>query len=316
MRPTVSIVVPVYDEAGAIEPFVAAVSAAVEGVDADFEVVFVDDGSTDETTDEVRTVSRRSSVPVRLVALSRNFGKEAALTAGIDAARGDAVIPMDVDLQDPPELIPQFIGKWREGYKVVYGRRMDRASDSWMKRSTAGAFYRLFNSMSQTDIPPNAGDFRLIDRAVVDALHEYRERTRFMKGLLSFVGFKTCHIDYSRPARKVGRSKWNYWKLWNFALDGILSFSAVPLRVWTYVGALIAGLSFLYAVFIIMMTMIFGTEVPGYASIITIILFMGGIQLISLGILGEYIARIFLETKQRPIYTIDHSRSELDNGPF
>jgi len=310
-KSTVSIVVPVYNETGSIEPFLDALLSVVEPIDLKFEVIFVDDGSTDQTCDDILSASKSSRLPIRLIALARNFGKEAALTAGIDAAAGDAIIPMDVDLQDPPEVIPRFVEKWRQGYKVVYGRRIDRANDTWCKRSTASAFYKLFNSMSHAGIPPNSGDFRLIDRAVADALADYPERTRFMKGLLSTVGFKTASVEYKRPPRAMGQSKWNYWKLWNFALDGIFSFSTMPLRIWTYVGACIAGFSFLYAVYIIMETLISGTNAPGYASLITVVLFIGGIQLISLGIIGEYIGRIFIETKKRPIYTIDRSRSSL-----
>ena len=278
-------------------------------LDAELEIIFVDDGSRDTTCDEIVAAAKSHSILIQLLALSRNFGKEAAITAGIDAAAGDAVIPIDVDLQHPPEIIPLFIEEWCRGAKVVYGKRLDRDAETWLKRVTSRVFYRIFNALSQSDIPPDAGDFRLMDRSVVAALANYRERTRFMKGLFSAVGFKTVHVAYEVPARRVGATKWNYWRLWNFALDGIFSFSTVPIRVWTYVGALIAGLSFLYALWIVATTLILGLDVPGYASLITAILFMGGIQLISLGILGEYIARIFLETKQRPIYTIDHSRS-------
>jgi glycosyltransferase involved in cell wall biosynthesis len=308
-RRKISLVVPVYNEEEAIEPFLTAIDRIVVPLDVDFDVVFVDDGSRDTTCDEIRRAATSRSLSIRLIALSRNFGKEAALTAGIDAASGDAVIPIDVDLQDPPELIPRFIEEWRKGYKVVYGRRIDRTEDSQVKRTTSAVFYLAFNSISNSWIPVNAGDFRLIDREVVDALATYHERTRFMKGLFSTVGFKTTHIDYRRPARQVGSSKWNYWKLWNFALDGIFSFSTVPLRLWTYVGAFIASVSFLYALFTVAKTLIFGLDVPGYASLITVVLFMAGVQLISLGIIGEYVARIFVETKQRPIYTIDQSRS-------
>jgi glycosyltransferase involved in cell wall biosynthesis len=309
IRQKISLIVPVYNEKDTIEPFISAVELAIPSLDADLDILFVDDGSRDSTCEEIIEIAKSHAVPIQLIALSRNFGKEAALTAGIDAATGDAVIPIDVDLQDPPELIPLLVHEWRKGYKVVFGMRKDRAEDSWVKRTTSQAFYLAFNFVSQSGIPVNAGDFRLIDRSVIDALVNYRERTRFMKGLFSTVGFKTTHVEYKRPARRMGKSKWNYWKLWNFALDGIFSFSTAPLRIWTYVGALIAFLSFLYALVIVAKTLILGLDVPGYASLITVVLFMGGVQLISLGIIGEYIARIFLETKQRPIYTIDYSRS-------
>jgi polyisoprenyl-phosphate glycosyltransferase len=308
----VSLIVPVYNEAGAIEPFVIAVEAVATTLDAELDILFVDDGSRDATCDQIAAAAETHAIPIQLLALSRNFGKEAALTAGLDVASGDAVIPMDVDLQHPPEIIPLFIEEWRRGSKVVYGRRIERGGESRLRRTMSRIFYRVFNALAQSDIPPDAGDFRLMDRSVVAALSNYRERTRFMKGLFSAVGFKTAHVGYETPARQVGATKWNYWKLWNFALDGIFSFSTVPIRIWTYVGALIASLSLLYALWIVATTLVLGHDVPGFASLITAILFMGGIQLISLGIIGEYIARIFLETKQRPIYTIDHSRSVME----
>ena len=309
MRQRVSIVVPVFNELGAIEPFITALENATAPVDADFDIVFVDDGSSDATCEEIGAAARSHSIPIRLFALSRNFGKEAALTAGIDVATGDAVIPMDVDLQDPPELIPKLIEEWRRGNKVVYARRVTRAEDSLTKRITSKLFYSVLNHMSHANLPPNAGDFRLMDRSVVAALVEYRERTRFMKGLFSAVGFRTTYVDYKRPGRQIGATKWGYWRLWNFALDGIFSFSTVPIRIWTYVGAILATFSLIYAVVIVTKTLFLGVDVPGYASVITVVLFMGGVQLISLGLIGEYVARIFLETKQRPIYTIDPSRS-------
>ena len=314
VREKLSLIVPVYNEEVAIEPFIRAVEPVISSLDADVDILFVDDGSQDLTCEAVLTIAKTHAVPIRLIALSRNFGKEAALTAGIDAASGHAVIPMDVDLQDPPELIPLFVREWRKGYKVVYGRRTDRGEDTWFKRITSKVFYFAFNSISQSGIPANAGDFRLIDRCALDALASYRERTRFMKGLFSALGFKTTYIDYKRPARKSGNSKWNYWRLWNFALDGIFSFSTVLIRIWTYVGAAIASLSFLYALVIVAKTLMLGLDVPGYASLITVVLFLAGVQLISLGIIGEYIARIFLETKQRPIYTVDYSKSSINEN--
>jgi glycosyltransferase involved in cell wall biosynthesis len=300
----VSLIVPVYNEVGAIEPFIKAVEAATGAVDAELDILFVDDGSRDATCDEIAAAAATHAIPIQLLALSRNFGKEAALTAGLDAAAGDAVIPIDVDLQHPPEIIPLFIEEWRRGSKVVYGRRIERGGESWLRRTMSRIFYRVFNALAQSDIPPDAGDFRLMDRSVVAALSDYRERTRFMKGLFSAVGFKTAHVAFETPARQMGATKWSYWRLWNF-----------PIRIWTYVGALIASGSLLYALWIVATTLILGLDVPGYASLITAILFMGGVQLISLGIIGEYIARIFLETKQRPIYTIDHSRSVMERRP-
>jgi glycosyltransferase involved in cell wall biosynthesis len=307
----VSLIVPVYNEEEAVSLFMDAVDALSGSLEVELDVIFVDDGSRDSTREEILKAAKSSKTQIRLITLSRNFGKEAALTAGIDAARGDAVIPIDVDLQDPPELIIKFIQEWEKGYKIVYGRRIDRCEDSILKRITSYSFYTAFNFLSMSDIPFNAGDFRLMDRCAIDALGSYRERTRFMKGLFSSVGFESTHVDYKRPARKVGTTKWNYWKLWNFALDGLFSFSTVPLRIWTYVGIAIASLSFFYAVIIIAKTLLLGQDVPGYASLITVILFMGGTQLVSLGIIGEYVSRIFWETKQRPIYTVDHSRSVM-----
>jgi glycosyltransferase involved in cell wall biosynthesis len=311
IRRKISLIVPVYNEKGAIRPFITAVELAIASLEAEFDILFIDDGSSDTTCEEILGVAKSCALRISLIALSKNFGKEAALTAGMDAAIGDAVIPIDVDLQDPPELIPAFVEEWRKGYKVIYGRRTNRSQESWVKRATSSAFYRTFNFVAQSDIPINAGDFRLIDRSVIDALATYRERTRFMKGLFSTVGFKTTYVEYKRPIRQVGITKWNYWKLWNFALDGIFSFSTLPIRIWTYIGAVIATLSIFYAVIIVGKTLIFGLDVPGYASLITVVLFIGGIELISLGIIGEYIARIFLETKQRPIYTTDYSKSSI-----
>ena len=234
---------------------------------------------------------------ISLVALSRNFGKEAALTAGLDHARGDAIIVMDVDLQDPPELISDFIAKWREGYDVVYGTREDRQTDTFAKRFTADGFYRLFNKISAIKIPENTGDYRLMDRRVVETVKQLPERSRFMKGLFAWVGYSSTGVSYVRPVRAAGTTKFNFWRLWNFAIDGIASFSTVPLRMWSYVGAIIATLSFIYALIIVTKTIITGTDVPGYASLITFVLFFGSVQMISIGVLGEYISRLFVEVK-------------------
>jgi glycosyltransferase involved in cell wall biosynthesis len=212
---------------------------------------------------------------------------------------------MDVDLQDPPELIPRFLERWREGYDVVYGVRASRASDTTSKRMTAGWFYRLFNRLSQTRIPENAGDFRLIDRRAADVLRGLPERNRFMKGLFAWVGFRSVGVPYERAPRAAGTTKWNYWRLWNFAIDGLVSFSTVPLRVWTYVGALVALCSFLYALIIVARVILFGIDVPGYASLMTVVLFIGGVQLLSLGVIGEYLGRLFVEVKGRPVYVVD-----------
>jgi glycosyltransferase involved in cell wall biosynthesis len=300
----VSVVVPFYNEAGGVEPFYAELAAALGPLERyRFEIVCVDDGSSDATLAELVALAERDA-RVRVLELSRNFGKEAALTAGIDAARGDAVIAIDADLQDPPELIARLIERWSAGADVVLARRTDRSSDSFLKRTTAGLFYRIHNRLSSVQIPENVGDFRLLDRRVVDALKTLPERQRFMKGLFAWIGFKAVAVDYARRSRASGASKFSGWRLWNFALEGITSFSTVPLRVWTYVGALGALATFLYALFIIARVLILGIDVPGYASLLVAILFLGSLQLLSVGVLGEYIGRVYLETKQRPVYVV------------
>lgn len=297
----ISIVVPVLNEEEAVPIFVDRVRDIIKEIGLRWEIVFVDDGSVDGTVEVIRGLNVTDH-RVKLVRLSRNFGKEAALTAGLEWAEGSAVIPMDVDLQDPPELIVKFIEKWREGYDVVYGRRVSRGADTIVKRLSAGWFYRLFNSMTSTRIEPNVGDFRLMSKNVVAETLRLRERSRFMKGIFAWVGFSSIAIDYERPAREVGETKFNYWKLWNFALDGITGFSTAPLRIWTYVGSAVAVFAFIYMMTTIIKTMIFGIDVPGYASMMTAILFLGSVQLISLGVIGEYLGRMYNEVKQRPIY--------------
>jgi glycosyltransferase involved in cell wall biosynthesis len=297
-------VVPFYNEAGGVEPFYGELAAALGRLPAHrFEIVCVDDGSSDGTLAELIALAGRDA-RVRVLELSRNFGKEAALTAGIDAARGDAVIALDADLQDPPELIARLIDGWTGGADVVVARRTDRSSDSFLKRTSAELFYRIHNRLSSVKIPENVGDFRLLDRRVVEALKALPERQRFMKGLFAWIGFKTVAVDYARRRRASGASKFSGWRLWNFALEGITSFSTVPLRVWTYVGALGALATFLYALFIIARVLVLGIDVPGYASLLVAILFLGSLQLLSVGVLGEYIGRVYLETKQRPVYVV------------
>lgn len=304
-RPKLSLIVPVLNEEESIAPFIEAIDLALLGLPADLEILFVDDGSTDKTILEIKRFQEKDN-RVRYLKLSRNFGKEAAMTAGLEHASGDAVIPMDVDLQDPPELILEFFRLWKdEGYATVYGVRKDRNEDTRGKRASAGIFYRVFNWLSHTEIPANTGDYRLMDRKVVDAMKQLPERNRFMKGMFAWPGYSSTGVEYSRPARHAGQTKWNAWKLWNFAIDGLTSFSTWPLRVWTYVGLIIAGISLFYMTFIILRTMILGVEWPGYASIMSAILFFGSIQLISVGILGEYIGRLYVESKSRPIYIVE-----------
>jgi polyisoprenyl-phosphate glycosyltransferase len=300
-----SLVVPVFNEQAAVEPFVERVGAALAAVPGcRFEIVFIDDGSVDDTRVRLHALVQRDA-RIRAILLSRNFGKEAALSAGLDAARGDAVIPLDVDLQDPPELIAQMVARWREGFPVVLARRSDRRSDGMLKRASANWFYRIHNRMADVALPDNVGDFRLLDRRVVQVLRTLPENRRFMKGIFAWAGFRTSVVEYVRPARESGASRFTPWKLWNLALEGITSFSTAPLRIWTYLGTAIAVLSMLYAVFIVARVLWTGIDVPGYASLITVVLFLGGLQLIGLGVLGEYIGRTYLEAKRRPVYVID-----------
>lgn len=301
--PDLSLVVPAFNEEATVPVFLAALRPILARIDLSYEIIFVDDGSSDATADVVLAEARQDP-RIRLVRFSRNFGKEAALTAGLDWSSGAAVIPMDVDLQDPPELIADFVGLWRQGYDIVYGQRVDRSADTGLKRLTAGLFYHVFNVMTATKIEENVGDYRLMSRAAVDATLQLRERNRFMKGLFAWVGYRKIAVPYERPERAAGTTKFNYWRLWNFALDGITSFSTAPLKIWTYVGILVALLAVLYTLLITVRTLAFGRDVPGYSSLMVVILMLGAVQLISLGILGEYIGRLYMETKGRPIYLV------------
>lgn len=304
--PLISVVVPMYNEETSLDLFFNRIMPVLNAIGPDWEIICVNDGSHDGTLDGLKAWHNRDS-RIKLISFSRNFGKEPALTAGLFHASGDAVIPIDADLQDPPELIQEMVARWQEGYKVVLATRRFRKDDDWMKRHTALSFYWIIGKLSRRDIPKNTGDFRLMDRQVVEAIRQLPERTRFMKGLLSWVGFNTTQVYYDRPERAAGHSKFNFFSLWGLALDGVFSFSTVPLKMWTYIGAGISSLSFIYAVWIIMQTLMTGTDVPGYASMMVAILFMGGIQLLSLGILGEYIGRIYRETKQRPLYIVEEA---------
>jgi glycosyltransferase involved in cell wall biosynthesis len=304
MTRLISLVVPCFNEAEAIARFCPAIWPVLEAIpETAWEIVFVDDGSTDNTLLQLVALAK-ADPRVRVIEFSRNFGKEAALTAGIDAARGAAVIPIDADLQDPPSLIADMVAAWTAGAEVVLARRTDRATDGILKRKTAEWFYRFHNRVSKTQIPENVGDFRLMDRVVVDALKQLPERQRFMKGLFAWVGFRTVTLDYARRGREAGFSKFSGLALWNFALEGITSFSTLPLKIWTYLGAAGALGSMAYAFFILLRTMIAGSNVPGYASTFVAVLFFGSVQLMSIGLLGEYIGRIYMETKQRPAYLI------------
>ena len=302
-----SIIVPVKNEEEAVPLCIERVRAVLEGLTdpagSSWEMLFIDDGSTDGTLDAL-TAAHAADPRIRALSLSRNFGKEAALSAGLDHARGRAVVPMDVDLQDPPEVLGAMLGKWREGHEIVYGVRNNRESDSLPKRLTADLYYRAHNWLSADKIPEHAGDFRLLDRKVVDVIRQMPERNRFMKGLFAWAGFRQASVTYTRVPRQVGQTKFNYWKLWTFALDGITSASTVPLRVWSYLGGTVALLALAFAIFIMVRTLILGVNVPGYASLMVAILFLGGLQLLSLGILGEYVGRILVETKARPLYVV------------
>lgn len=304
--PDLSVVVPVYDEAGAVVPFLAALRPVLAETGLSHEIVFVDDGSRDETA-RVVELEAAADPRVKLVSFSRNFGKEAALTAGLEWATGAAVIPIDVDLQDPPELIADFVRLWRAGHDIVYAERVGRAADSRAKRLSAGLFYRVFNRLSDTPIAANVGDYRLMSRAAVDATLALRERNRFMKGIFAWAGFPAVSVPYERPARASGASKFGYWRLWNFALDGITSFTTIPLRVWTYVGLTVAAGALCYMAAIVLRTWFFGIDVPGYASMMVVMLLLGAVQLISLGVIGEYLSRLYLEVKHRPIYYVRRS---------
>ena len=307
--PTLSVIVPVKDEEEAIRPFVDRVAAILDGLlpsvdgQAGWEILFIDDGSEDLTLAAILQ-AHQADPRVRAISLSRNFGKEAALTAGLDFAAGQAVIPIDVDLQDPPEVIGEMLAKWRDGYEVVYGVRTNRESDSLPKRLTADLYYRAHNYLSSDKIPEHAGDFRLLDRSVVEIIRQMPERNRFMKGLFAWSGFRQAAVQYERAPREVGTTKFRYWKLWTLALDGLTSASTMPLRIWSYIGVVIAVFTLLYAAGVIAKTILFGSDVAGYPSLMVAILFFGGLQLISLGVLGEYVGRILIETKRRPLYVV------------
>lgn len=303
-HPLLSILTPMYNESGGIDHFFRTLERSLENVPVDYEIICVDDGSADDTLQQLRNHADRNP-RIKVLALTRNFGKEAAMTAALDFARGDAVLPIDADLQDPPELIGQMVDQWLTGeYEVVYAKRASRKADSLMKRKTAQWFYRLFNKMSEIHIPENVGDFRLMDRKAVDAIKLLPEKDRFMKGLFCWPGFRHTVIEFDRQERAQGESKFNYWRLWNFALSGITSFSTFPIRVGTYLGLIVSFCAFVFAVVVIIKTLTTGVDVPGYASTMVVILFLGGIQLFFLGLLGEYVGRIYKEVKNRPIYLV------------
>ena len=310
--PSISVVAPAYNEQEVLGEFYRRVSAVLTGIGCEYEIVLVNDGSRDNTLALMHALRIRDP-RVTVIDLSRNFGKEIALSAGLDHTKGDVVVVLDSDLQDPPELIPKMLETWREGYDVVYGKRTIRDGETWFKKTTAKYFYKLIKQVSRVEIPEDTGDFRLMSRRAVVALSELREEHRFMKGLFAWIGFPAAPFPYRRDPRAAGVTKWNYWKLWNFALEGITSFTVAPLKVSTYVGLLVSVLALLYAVVVIWKALVYSDPVRGYPSLMTVILFLGGVQLISVGVLGEYVGRIFNEVKRRPLYLLNQLLdSELD----
>jgi polyisoprenyl-phosphate glycosyltransferase len=307
---SLSVVVAAFNEEATLPLLHPRLRAALDSLGMEqTRVIYVDDGSTDDTWAVLQDVAA-ADPSVRAVRLARNFGKEIALTAGLDQVDTDAAIVIDADGQDPPELIPAFVEKWRQGYDVVYGTRTRRDGEGWFKRATAAAFYRVINRLSDTPIPADTGDFRLMSRRVIDALGQLRERQRFMKGLFAWVGFRQVALPYERAARVAGTSKFNYWRLWNLALEGITGFSTVPLRVATYLGLGTALLAFVFGMWVIAKTLVWGDPVQGWPSMMAVILFLGGVQLMALGILGEYLGRLYVEAKQRPLYLVSERRGD------
>jgi len=314
-RKLISVIVPAYNEEEVLPEFHARLGDVLASVKMDVEIIYINDGSNDHTLDILHRLQGTDD-RVAIVDLSRNFGKEIALTAGLHQAKGDAVVVIDADLQDPPELIPRLVSEWENGYDVVYAKRARRQGDTFLKKTTAHAFYRVMQKVGDVDLPKDTGDYRLLSRRAVDALNTLGERHRFMKGLFAWIGFRQKPLPYERDARYAGETKWNYWRLWNFAIEGFTSFTTAPLKFATYIGFLTALGAFAYGVFTIVRTLLYGNPVPGYPSIIVIVLFLGGIQLMAIGVLGEYIGRIFTETKRRPLYFIKEyfpSRRDLQN---
>ena len=312
MNIELSIIVPCYNESEVVEKFFSAMvgnNGILNNLGLNCELVFINDGSKDNTLELLKAqkeiYSNKSNLDIKIVNLSRNFGKEAAMSAGFSVASGEAIVPMDADLQDPPELIAKFVELWRQGYDVVLAKRANRQDESALKRFCSSIFYKLNNKISEIEIPQNVGDFRLFTKKVLNAINSLPENQRFMKGIFAWVGFRSITIEYEEQERIAGSSKFNGWKLWNFALQGITGFGTLPLRIWTYIGFIVSFLAFIYASFLILRTLIMGIDLPGYASLVVIILFLGGLQLMGVGILGEYVGRIYMESKRRPPFIID-----------
>ena len=297
-----SIVVPAYNEEEVLPEFHKRLTSVLEEVEGSCEILYVNDGSSDRT---LEVLNDFKDPRVWIIDLSRNFGKEIALSAGLDHARGEAVVVIDADLQDPPELIPKFIAKWQEGYDVVYARRTARDGETFIKKATAKLFYRFIQGVSRVKIPEDTGDYRLLSRRAVEALKQLRETHRFMKGLFAWIGYPQIAVNYRRDPRFAGSTKWNYWHLWNFAIEGITSFTINPLKIASYLGLMTSIGAFTYALFVIYKTLAFGEPVRGYPTLMVVVLFLGGVQLMSLGVIGEYLGRMFNETKHRPLYFVN-----------
>ena len=308
-----SVIIPVLNEAENIAPLIARLVPILKRCVASYEIVFVDDGSSDATISAIER-AHQADASVGAISLSRNFGKEVAIAAGLDHAAGAASVILDADLQHPPEMIETFVARWREGYKNVYGQRIDRSDDSALRRALTQRFYKLFGSVGETRLPEGAGDFRLLDAQAVAALRRLRERARFNKGLYAWIGFKSIGVPFDVESRAFGHSKFSYRKLTRFALDGLMSFSTMPLMVWTYIGTIISVVAMTTAIYFVGETLVYGVDVPGFASLIVSVTFLAGIQLLSLGVLGEYIGRIFAEVKGRPLYIVQErvGRARLD----
>ncbi len=309
----ISIVVPAYNEEEVLPEFHKRISHVLDSLSINTEIVYVNDGSADNTLILLNELQKKDS-RVSIIDLSRNFGKEIAMTAGIDLAQGEAVIIIDADLQDPPELIPELVKHWNEGYDVVYAQRVVREGESLIKKVTAHTFYNLMQKVSHIKIPEDTGDFRLLSNRAVESLKQMPEQHRFMKGLFTWIGYKQKPVPYRRDPRYAGNTKWNYWKLWNFALEGITSFTITPLKVATYLGLITATGAFAYGAFIIVRTLFYGNPVPGYPSLLIVVLFLGGIQLVTLGIIGEYLGRVFNESKRRPLYFLKSHTTSKRHG--
>lgn len=302
-KPLISVLIPAFNEALGIDLLVERLTPVLDGLGLRWEIVFVDDGSTDQTLSKLK--EKAAAEPrIAVVSLSRNFGKEIAIAAGLTYVRGDACIIMDGDLQHPPEVLKSFVARWQEGYAVVYGRRLDRTTDSALRTFFSRAFYKLYNALVDTDIPDGAGDFRLLDRRAIDAMNQLKETARFNKGLFSWIGFKTIGVPYTVAERAVGMTKWSFRRLLRFAIDGLTSFSTLPLRVWSFLGLVISIAAFAYAIVVLVQTLVFGVAVPGFPTLIISVMFFSGVQLISLGVIGEYIGRVYAEVKARPLFLV------------